>query len=329
MSELRQLVERFAGKHVLVVGDVMIDRYLRGTVTRISPEAPVPVLHYESTDNRLGGAANVALNLRALGAQVHLLSVIGEDENGALLTNLLPRHHLHARCLYASTERQTTVKTRVLAGDQQLLRVDRENTDDLSPAEEAALLDRLHEVLGNQPIDAILLQDYNKGVLTEKVIREVLLESVRRDIPVAVDPKKRHFWSYQRATLFKPNLKEVRESLDQAVHTDLASLRAAAGHIRKRLRAERVLITLGEGGVYADSEGAGERYPTQPRAIVDVCGAGDSVISVATLCLTVAASDAQIAQLANLAGGQVCESVGVVPVNKARLLEEIDRLKVV
>ena len=329
MSTLQDLIHQFDGQHVVVIGDVMIDRYLRGSVSRISPEAPVPVLHYQNTDNRLGGAANVALNLRALGATVHLLSTIGTDENGDLLCDLLPRQKLSARCLHRSEARQTTVKTRVLAGDQQLLRVDREDTHDLTAAEEAELLQRLRDTLAIYPVAAILLQDYNKGVLTERLIREVLLESVRRDIPVAVDPKKRHFWAYQRATLFKPNLKEVREGLDRPVQTDELSLREAAQTLRKRLRAERILITLGEAGVYADSQAMGKRYPTRARAIADVCGAGDSVISIATLCLTVGATDEQIAQLANLAGGQVCESVGVVPVDKARLLEELDRLEAV
>ena len=327
MNELQQLVESFAGTHVLVIGDVMIDRYLRGAVTRISPEAPVPVLNYESTDNRLGGAANVALNLAALDAEVHLLSLVGKDENGALLAELLPRHHIGAHGLCASDERQTTVKTRVLAGDQQLLRVDREDTDDASEAELTLLTERLRATLNRYPIRVILLQDYNKGVLSAPFIRLVLAEARRRAIPVAVDPKKRNFLAYEGAALFKPNLKEVREGLDRPVRPALASLRAAATVIRERTAAARILITLGEQGVYADDAAGGRRYPTQSRAIADVCGAGDSVISIAALCLTRGASAEQLATLANLAGGQVCESVGVVPLNKAKLLAEIAALR--
>ena len=329
MAKLRALVDAFEGQHVVVIGDVMIDRYLRGDVTRISPEAPVPVLHHHGTENRLGGAANVALNLRALGANVHLISTIGQDENGELLAELLPKAQLSARCLHRSDKRQTTVKTRVLAGDQQLLRVDREDTHDLDAAEEEALLERLRSVLVQYSVGAILLQDYNKGVLTERLIRETLLEGVRRDVPVAVDPKRRHFWSYQRAALFKPNLKEVRDGLGRSVTTDPAALDEAAGTLRKRLRADRILITLGEAGIYLADPAGGRHYPTRPRHIADVCGAGDTVISVATLCLTVGATAAELAELANLAGGQVCESIGVVPVNKARLLTEIDHLEVV
>ena len=327
MKELADLVHRFAGTHVLVVGDVMIDRYLRGTVTRISPEAPVPVLNYRATDNRLGGAANVALNLRALGAEVHLLSLVGKDEDGTLLAELLPQNDLSAAALCPSDTRQTTVKTRVLAGDQQLLRVDREDTRDADAAELALLTTRFRDTLVHYPIGAILLQDYNKGVLSAPFIELILREAEARRIPVAVDPKQRNFFAYRGATLFKPNLKEVREGLDPAIAPETVSLRRAATELRKRLQTPRILITLGERGVYSDSEAGGHRYPTRPRAIVDVCGAGDSVISIATLCLTQAATDEQIALLANAAGGQVCEFVGVVPVDRALLLREIEQLQ--
>lgn len=319
---------RFAQLQVLVVGDVMIDRYITGKVDRISPEAPVPVVHFQSEEDRLGGAGNVALNMVSLGANPILCSVIGDDAEGQQLSRLLPQNGLSIEGLVSSSERPTTVKTRVMAQHQHLLRIDRESDRDLSEDETTRLLDRIRELLQQREVHLIVFQDYNKGVLTERVIREVLAEAGHRSIPTAVDPKRRNFWAYQGVSLFKPNLKEVRDSLPFAVEADPGSLHAAAAYIRSKLQNEITLITLSDKGLYIEQNGAQEELVgTRPRSIADVCGAGDTVISVAALGRAAGLDMSDIAQLANLAGGLVCERAGVVPVDQGELEREYEQIR--
>lgn len=312
----------FEQQNILVIGDVMIDRYLRGAVERISPEAPVPVVRLLSRDNRLGGAANVALNLKALGAKPYLCSVIGQDRDGELLRELLPQHQLSAKGIITAEQRVTTVKSRVLAGNQQLLRVDEEDTHPISETSAKALFKSITELLDTKNIHAILLQDYNKGVLSAQLIKAVLLEAIKRDIPTAVDPKSDNFWVYKHVTLFKPNLKEIQAQMPFAVTPDLEALDRASEQVHRKLGNPYTLITLSEKGVYLNDNGRGQLIPTQARAITDVCGAGDTVFAVAGLGLSLQMGLADIAQLANLAGGQVCEKVGVVPVDREQLEAE-------
>jgi rfaE bifunctional protein kinase chain/domain len=327
MSEARKIFDRFEELAVLVVGDVMIDRYLTGTVDRISPEAPVPVVHLQEVEDRLGGAANVALNIRAMGATPILCSVIGKDENAEKFLQLLPGNRLSSEGILSSEYRQTTVKTRVLAASQQLLRVDREDTHNLSPEEETLFLEKVKSLIDSANIDVILFQDYNKGVLSPRVIREVTLESLKRGIPTIVDPKKANFLSYKHVTLFKPNLKEVREGIPQQIEVTESSLQKASQYLRNQLGNRFTLITLSEKGVFVDNGEEGKIYPTIPRNIADVCGAGDTVVSVAALGLSLGLKIEDIALLSNLAGGQVCEQVGVVPVNKCQLLAEYEKFR--
>jgi rfaE bifunctional protein kinase chain/domain len=307
---------------VLVVGDVMIDRYLTGKVDRISPEAPVPVVHLQHEDNRLGGAANVALNLLAMGAYPILCSVVGQDNNGKLFNERLAEQGLTSRGIISSSKRKTTVKTRVLAGNQQLMRVDQEDTHDLEADEEKKLLQHIREILENREVDLIIFQDYNKGVLSGSVIRELILESVKRDILTAVDPKKKNFWAYRHVSLFKPNLKEIRESLPFPIRPELEDLKKASAYIRQKLGNAQTLITLSEKGLFMDSGDHQWLEGTRERAIADVCGAGDTVISVASLALAAGMDMEVISCLANMAGGQVCERVGVVPVDRKALEKE-------
>jgi rfaE bifunctional protein kinase chain/domain len=314
--------DAFNQVNVLIVGDVMIDRYLRGNVTRISPEAPVPVVNLEGEDLRLGGAANVALNVRAMGATPILCSVVGDDEDGQVFRQLLPEYGMSNQSIILSKARRTTVKTRVMAGAQHLLRLDQEDTHDLNDAEAEQLLEVIEQVLDTQEIHVILFQDYNKGILTPKVIREVILESIRRGIPTAVDPKFNNFWAYKQITLFKPNLKEIRAQSPQPVQTNLASLQAAATYTKAQLGNQHTLITLSEKGLFLETGGRGSIIPTEPRAVADVCGAGDTVISIVALGLGLKLDLQETALLANLAGGQVCEKVGVVPVDKEQLQVE-------
>ncbi|MBV6652517.1 MAG: hypothetical protein KI786_02100 [Mameliella sp.] len=316
----------FEKQNILIIGDVMIDRYLNGKVDRISPEAPVPVVRLTGQEDRLGGAANVALNLKALGATPYLCAVIGKDENGDRLRALLPEVQLSDRGLVTSKERRTTVKSRVIAGNQHLLRVDAEDTHQLSEDEQSDLLQVVIDLLEQKEIHAILFQDYNKGVLSYPVIRAVILEAIKRDIPTAVDPKFDNFWSYKHVTLFKPNLKEIREQVPFDIQPTLEDLDKAANHLRNKLGNPYSLVTLSERGIYLNNKGEGQTMPTHPRSITDVCGAGDTVFAVAGLGLSLGLPLDEIARLANLAGGQVCERVGVVPVNRDQLEAEYKQL---
>lgn len=311
---------------IMIVGDVMIDRYLHGSVSRISPEAPVPVVHLKESQDRLGGAANVALNIKALGATPYLCSIIGKDDNGESFSKLLPDHLLSDRGILLSKERQTTVKTRVISSHQHLLRVDREDTHDLSSNDEEAYLQRIREILDSKDIDLILFQDYNKGVLTYRIIREVILESVKRDIPTVVDPKFKNFWAYKHVSLFKPNLREIQQQLPFEIKAEMADLQKASDYIKTQLGNQHTFITLSEKGLFFDSGKKTAIIPTQARQIADVCGAGDTVISIVALGLAAALEMPIIANLANLAGGQVCEKVGVVPVDKGQLQKEYQSL---
>lgn len=326
MSKASKLFQAFEQVNVLVVGDVMIDRYLEGKVSRISPEAPVPIVHLQSSDNRLGGAANVALNIKALGATPYLCSVIGTDENAAVFLDLLPKHDLSNIGITASKERCTTVKTRILAANQQMLRVDQENTHPLDEKETDLLLKKIQDILTKKNIHVILFQDYNKGVLTKKIIQELIQKATHHNIISVVDPKKANFLHYKNTTLFKPNLKEVQEGLNIPISGDAASLEKAALYLHQQLEHQYTMITLSERGIFIADGKESNIISTYARKIADVCGAGDTVISVAALGLATGMPILQIAQLANLAGGQVCEKVGVVPVNKVQLQAEYEQV---
>ncbi len=325
MTPPSDIFEAFNDLNVLVVGDVMIDRYVTGSVDRISPEAPVPVVHLQSREDRLGGAANVALNIKALGATPYLCSVIGTDRDGERFYDLLPQSGLPKKGVLQSAERITTVKTRILASSQQLLRVDEETTAELTPTDAQQFMTSLTNILDERNIHVILFQDYNKGVLSGEVIRSVMLEAIKRDIPTTVDPKFRNFWAYKHATMFKPNLKEIRSQLPIEVLPEAASLQRAADYLREKLDNMYALITLSERGLFIEKEGQSLMVGTRPRQIADVSGAGDTVISVASLALALGLPMQEIAILANLAGGQVCERLGVVPIDKKQLQEEYEQ----
>lgn len=311
------------GLCVLIVGDVMIDRYLVGSVSRISPEAPVPVVLQKSVEDRLGGAANVALNVKALGGVPFLCSMIGEDQDGDRFLALLSAEKLSPLGIGTSPERCTTVKTRILGNHQQMLRIDQEDTHDLSRAEEAIILQRAITIMDHDPIRVLILQDYNKGMLPERLIRNLIQEARKRGVFIAVDPKKANFFAYQGADLFKPNLKEVRDSAPFPITPTLDSLQKAADFLTEKLQNRFTMLTLSEKGIFLDDGAGGQLYPTNARNISDVSGAGDTVISIAAMALAAGMDTALVARLSNLAGGQVCESPGVVPVNRALLEKEL------
>lgn len=303
----------------------MLDRYLTGTVSRISPEAPVPVVLHRTTEDRLGGAANVALNIRALGGFPVLCSVAGADEDGAILRQLLPENGIDAAGLVFSPQRRTTVKTRILASNQQMLRIDKEDSHEISEQETAALMANVRALLDQEEIKAIIFQDYNKGVLTPAVITAVIALARERGILTAVDPKRANFFAYRGVDLFKPNLKEIRDSVPFPIHPTAESLEEAAAFLQGRLQNHLTMITLSEKGLFLDAgSGHGRVYPTVPRNVADVSGAGDTVISVATMGLAAGLDLEVIATLSNLAGGQVCEFPGVVSVRRDILEMELD-----
>ena len=324
---LEAIFDSFNAMKVAIVGDVMIDSYVMGKVHRMSPEAPVPVLLLDKEEHRLGGAANVALNLKALGAEVYLCSVIGTDTAATKFQDLLREAKIQNQEIIQSQDRKTTVKTRVLSGTQHVLRIDQEDTSDLNRSLEDALIQTTkHRIdLG---IDALIFEDYNKGVLTHGVITELIAYAKEKGVKTTVDPKKDNFLSYRGVNLFKPNLKEIKEGLD--VNIDVVnnpdSIVDGAKQLRDKLNHELTLITLSEHGVFVENGTTWKIIPAHLREITDVSGAGDTVIAVATLCLIAGLSPAEIASIANLSGGLVCEHSGVVSVDKAALLNEAKKL---
>lgn len=328
-TSLTDLFDNFNNLRVLIIGDVMVDAYVWGRATRLSPEAPVPVVHVARTENRLGGAANVALNVQALGATPLLCAVIGDDAGGDQLLQLLHERHLSADGIIRSTHRPTTVKQRILAHGQQLLRIDSEVETDVNAEEGAQLLAAYDDLL--ERADVVIFEDYDKGVLSEAIIEQCIARARERGIPTVVDPKKKNFLAYRHCTLFKPNLKELREGLKLEFgepNTDRVGFVAAVVRLRELLMPETVLVTLSEHGVFAQQNGQKTYLPAHLRTRSDVSGAGDTVISIAALCVALGQSAAFTAALANLGGGLVCEQVGVVPVEKKLLLEEAQEARI-
>jgi rfaE bifunctional protein kinase chain/domain len=307
----------------MIIGDVMIDSYYYGDVNRISPEAPVPIVSVNKKDNRLGGAANVALNLKALGANPILCAVIGKDVAAENFKDLLKIEKLSAEGIIGSDQRITTVKTRVIGNNQQVLRVDSENDTPLSPEENKKINKAILTLIDTKKIDVVIFQDYDKGVITPDLITKIISICNAKKIPTAVDPKKRNFIHYKNATLFKPNLKELKEGLNIEIDPSNAlDVERAINELNVKQRNKINFITLSEYGVLIKDSNSVKQLPAHIRTISDVSGAGDTVISVASLCLALNQSINTIAEIANLAGGLVCESVGVVPIDKDQLLAE-------
>ena len=322
----QDLFDRFSTKRVLVIGDVMVDAYLKGKVNRMSPEAPVPIVDLFEKDERIGGAGNVALNLAALGASPIICSVIGADSEGKRLIQLFKEANISTDGIYASSNRRTTVKTRVLSNNKQLLRIDSEDTSLISKEEETQLYQQIERIV-EQGIDGIIFEDYNKGVLSSHLISSVMILAKFHGIPTTVDPKKDQFFSYRGCTLFKPNLKELKEGLkiEFDFKNDKASFLKAIAQLEESLENEISFITLSEHGVFIQQDQP-VFIPAHLRNIADVSGAGDTVIAVATLCLISGAEIHTIAAIANIAGGLVCEHPGVVSIEKEQLLHEVNKL---
>lgn len=321
MSSVENLFESFKGAKALIIGDVMVDSYIWGKVDRISPEAPVPVVHAIKRESRLGGAANVALNVLALGATPILCSIIGDDKDGNDFIQIMKTRGMQTRGIIQSDKRITTLKERILSGSQHMLRVDTESNLPLQALEERSLTQLIGKLIPES--DVIIFEDYDKGTITPDIITKTIEIAKAHNIPVVVDPKKVNFLNYKGVTLFKPNLKELREGLKMDIDpSNEADIQLAVGKLREELNAEQVLVTLSEKGMYYDTNNEKIWIPAHVRLISDVSGAGDTVISIAAIGLAVKMPAKQLAALANLGGGLVCEYIGVVPVPKDRLMEE-------
>ena len=309
----------------MIVGDMMLDIYMNGKVERISPEAPVPIVSVTKTFSRLGGAANVAQNLKALGAEPILCSIVGKDEKSNDLISLMHEQNMDLSGIVKSEERITTSKIRIIGNNAQMLRVDTEDTFDLTDKEHNSLISKISEIISKENINGIILQDYNKGVLTEKLIQEIISIANSKNIPIGVDPKRKNFLAYKNVTLFKPNLKELKEGIGISTKDNsIEEIIKVVDVLQSKINCRYVMTTLSERGVLIKDYETNtfHHIPAHLRKIADVSGAGDTVLSVAMLCLVCNQEAYNIAALSNLAGGLVCEEIGAVPINKERLFEE-------
>ena len=329
MTNFDQLFIDFSKLKVVIIGDVMLDTYWWGQVDRISPEAPVPVVSLQRKEHRVGGAANVALNTVALGAQTTIVSVIGTDSDGVLLKSLFEEQHIDTQYLLSTDTRITTNKTRVMSRNQQMMRLDAEITTPITTDIEQALLQKFIACLDAQKPDVVIFEDYDKGVLTPAIIKAAIAICTERNIVMSVDPKKNNFLAYKRVTLFKPNLKEVKEGLQLPIPAvTLENLKLVHTELQKHLAHQISLITLSEKGMFFDTGNAAKIIPTHVRSIADVSGAGDTVIAVASLVYASTKNIELATEMANIAGGLVCEEVGTAAINKTRLLSECKLLLV-
>ena len=326
-KEIQQLFTSLSSTKIGVVGDIMLDTYWWGFVDRISPEAPVPIVSLQRKEIRVGGAANVALNLCALGAPTTLFAVIGKDTEGADLEQLLKKQGINTNYIIATDTRVTTNKVRVMGRNQQMMRLDHEDTNDINTKEEDKLIANFIEYVNKEKPALIILEDYNKGVLSERVITTIIDYCKTQGIPTAVDPKQKNFLAYKGCTIFKPNLKEVKEGLKVAIDSvDEKSMQQVHKALQESLGHEISFITLSEHGVYYETASKHALIPTHIRNIADVSGAGDTVIAVASLVYAATKNMSLAAEISNIAGGMVCELVGTAPINKKDLEAEAIKL---
>lgn len=320
---LPEIFDSFHKLKALIIGDLMMDVYYWGDVSRISPEAPVPIVAVSKKESRMGGAGNVAINIQAMGATPVLCSVIGNDANGEKLLKILKDKKLSVEGILVMEDRPTTTKTRIISGNHHMVRIDDETEEYIGEEQSNKLFERVRKLVEEANINVIIFEDYDKGVISPSFIKNIVALANKHHIPTVVDPKKRNFTEYIGVTLFKPNLKELREGLKVDLQAgNFAQIEMVTEQLRKNQAIMSVLVTLSEHGVFINSEKEKKLIPAHIRNISDVSGAGDTVVSVAALCCALKLPPSQIAFLSNLAGGQVCEKTGVVPVDKKQLLKE-------
>jgi len=322
-KRLRQLKENFNGKRIAIVGDMMLDIYYWGDVKRISPEAPVPVLEVENEIYRFGGAANCALNITKLSGIPEPIGIIGYDNYGSIFTSLLSEFNIDSHGIIEDDKRPTTAKTRVIADSQHIVRIDKESKEVVSKSIQNKIFNYVKSII--KDLDGIILQDYNKGVLSEELITQIIELANKNKKLITVDPKFHNFFSYKNVTVFKPNKKEAEDVLGMKIISD-EDISLAGNTLLKKLNAKNILLTLGEKGIAVFEKGKPEkRMPTKARKVADVSGAGDTVISTLTIALAARANIYEASYLANYAGGIVCEEVGIVPIEIDKLFDTVIR----
>lgn len=324
-----KLFHDFKQLKVAVVGDVMLDTYWWGNVDRISPEAPVPVVALHKKEHRIGGAGNVALNIASMGAAVSLISVLGKDDDGERLTGLLQQNNISTQYLVHSENRITTNKIRIISRNQHMLRLDAEMADDMVADDQDRLLFAFENYIAAENPGLVILEDYNKGVLTETVIKKIIGLCKKHHIITTVDPKRKNFFAYEGVDIFKPNLKEVKDGLN-ILRDDISPSILKDMHLllQEKLNHRISLITLSEHGIFYDQDNEAAIIPTHIRSIADVSGAGDTVIAVAAMVFAATGNARLMAEMANIAGGLVCEEVGTVAINKDHLMAECKKILV-
>lgn len=322
-SEVNELFESFNDLNCLIIGDVMVDAYIWGNVNRISPEAPVPVFEAQKRENRLGGAANVALNIQSLGATPILCGIIGNDIKGKVFEEVLADQELTDEGIIRSNDRLTTCKTRIISSSHHMLRVDEEILEPISKKDSDELVQRVKALVESKNIDVVIFEDYDKGLLNETNIQAIVEFLNDKNIPSCVDPKKDNFLNYKGTTLFKPNFKEFTVGLKEDINKgDIDALMLHAENFSSNQNIKNVMVTLSEHGVMLYNKDIQTHIPAEIRNISDVSGAGDTVISTASLAFCKGVRGKDLVTISNLAGGLVCEEVGVVPINKERLKGE-------
>ncbi len=321
--DFEKLFQSFTSIKVGVIGDLMLDTYWWGKVDRISPEAPVPVVAVTKREQRIGGAGNVALNVQALGAKVHAISVLGDDSDGHQLTGLLNDNHINTDYIVQSAGRITTNKIRIISRNQHMMRLDAEITTTLSVADEQKLLASFERFINTEKPGIVILEDYNKGVLTPVVIEKVLSLCKANNVLTAVDPKRKNFFNYRFADIFKPNLNEAKEGLN-IINEEVTDEMLSNIHdsLYEKLNHQISFITLSEKGVFFQTGKERAVIPTHIRSIADVSGAGDTVIAVASVVYAATKDVRLMAEMSNIAGGLVCEEVGTVAIDKEKLFNE-------
>lgn len=323
----KELFDKISDIKVAVIGDVMLDTYMWGSVDRVSPEAPVPIVALNKTEYRIGGAGNVALNTLSLGTNTTILSVIGCDDDGKNLKKLFQDNNINCNYLLESTQRLTTNKIRIIARNQQMMRLDSEITNNITHSDELALIEKVKLLFDENKPHLLILEDYNKGVLTENVIHEIITLCKKHNVITAVDPKRNNFFSYKEVDIFKPNLKEVKEGLNILIdEINEPTLQNIHSLLKEKLQHNISLITLSENGMYYQSPTQHKTIATHVRNIADVSGAGDTVIAVASVIYAITKNIDLATEVANVAAGIVCEEVGTVAINKQQLLNDCLRL---
>lgn len=327
-KKIRDLFSGFDKLKVVILGDIMLDKYIYGNSDRMSPEAPVPVVDVTGKESKAGGAANVAMNIRSLGATPYLFSIIGGDESGEELLAIINDQSIDTDNILHDGSRITTTKTRVIAKGKHVIRYDSEQTNDIDESMQEDLCHSLIDFLSTEKIDIVIIEDYNKGLLTVSLIKSVIDVCNKNNIPVAVDPKKKNFFAYKNCYLFKPNLREIKESLKIDFDPgNINKLNEIADSLQAQMPHNFTMITLGDKGIYTRYKNISIKKEAHQRNIIDVSGAGDTVISVAALCIASGANAELTTEISNIAGGLVCEYSGVVPVDHLQLLDEVIRLR--